>query len=141
MNLKLTLKLFQFLSLLTSSLLLAACGYPTPDRTTGLTPFVVVVTPTPDSAASPTIAATTAAATTAAPTTAAPTTPPATTAQQAVTSYTVEEGDTLLAIANKLGVDVRELQKLNNIEDPSKLQIDTVLKIPPKKTANPTSKP
>lgn len=149
---RLTLCAVLFLLALTS----VACGYPTPDRTTGLTPFVVVVTPTGGAGATTTQAATTSAATTTptvttppATTEVATTTPARTTAQPTKTTsasgsdntYVVKEGDTLLAIANKLDVDYKEFLKLNNIDDPSKLQIGQVLKIPAKKSSTPTTKP
>jgi LysM repeat protein len=138
------------------SSLLMACGYRTPDRTTGITPFVVVVTPTPagqTTAQLPTsIAATPAsttapAATTVAVTNAVPATTGASTtrAASAPTStrapatdnentYTVKEGDTLLAIAERLDVDYQELLKLNEIKDPAKLSIGQTLKLPPKRS-------
>lgn len=45
-------------------------------------------------------------------------------------TYTVEKGDTVMAIVRKLGVPYDELMKANKIEDPKKLQIGTVLKVP-----------
>jgi Ca-activated chloride channel family protein len=47
-------------------------------------------------------------------------------------TYKVAEGDNLYKIAKKLGVTSQELLKANNIEDPTKLQIGQVLKVPGK---------
>jgi LysM repeat protein len=47
--------------------------------------------------------------------------------------YVVAKGDSAVAIAKKLGVSSSELLKLNNIDDPKKLQIGQTLKVPPKK--------
>jgi LysM repeat protein len=142
------------------SVFLVACGYPTPDRTTGITPFVVVVTPTPAGqttaqlptsiAATPSSTTAPGATTVAAGTTAASatgTTAPATTRAAVAptatprapaagneTTYTVKEGDTLLAIAERLDVDYQELLKVNEIKDPSKLSIGQTLKLPPKRS-------
>ena len=49
-------------------------------------------------------------------------------------SYVVAKGDSAVAIAKKFGVSSSELLKLNNIEDPKKLQIGQTLKVPVKKT-------
>lgn len=48
-------------------------------------------------------------------------------------SYTVAKGDNPYKIAKKLGVSYQALLDANKIEDPTKLQIGTVLKIPAKK--------
>ena len=48
-------------------------------------------------------------------------------------SYVVAKGDSAVAIAKKFGVSSTELLKLNNIEDPKKLQIGQTLKVPAKK--------
>lgn len=48
-------------------------------------------------------------------------------------TYVVAKGDNPVAIARKLGVSYDELLKLNNIEDPKKLQIGQTLKVPAKK--------
>jgi LysM repeat protein len=45
-------------------------------------------------------------------------------------TYTVEKGDTLMAIVRKLGVPYDELVKANKIDDPKRLQIGQVLKVP-----------
>jgi LysM repeat protein len=81
-------------------------------------PAAPVVTQTsPPKAATKPSAAT---AATSAPTTAGP------------DSYKVAKGDNPYNIAKKLGVNSQELLKLNGIEDPTKLQIGQVLKVPGK---------
>jgi LysM repeat protein len=50
----------------------------------------------------------------------------------AADSYKVAKGDNPYNIAKKLGVNSQELLKLNGIEDPTKLQIGQVLKVPGK---------
>src|SRR5258708_3751609 len=45
-------------------------------------------------------------------------------------TYTVQPGDTLSGIANKLGVSVDDLITVNKINDPALIQIGQVLKIP-----------
>ncbi len=55
----------------------------------------------------------------------------ATTAAAAGT-YKVEKGDNPYKIAKKLGVTSQDLLKVNSIEDPTKLQIGQVLKVPAK---------
>jgi LysM repeat protein len=47
-------------------------------------------------------------------------------------TYVVKAGDTLASIAAELGVSMEELIDLNNLEDPSRLEVDQVLKIPPR---------
>jgi LysM repeat protein len=137
--------------------LLSACGYPTPQGGGALTPYVVVVTPTslpqtdtpiPPSTA-PTISPTNTPGSPAAlqatipPNTAAPT--PRVTPTLAVVGneYTVQAGDTLWGISIRLKVDYEDLLDLNKIDDPNKLQIGQVLKIPPRPStgSNPTSTP
>jgi LysM repeat protein len=51
-------------------------------------------------------------------------------------TYTVAKGDNPVTIAKRLGVSQEELLKVNGIEDPRKLQIGQVLKVPAKKAAN-----
>jgi LysM repeat protein len=46
--------------------------------------------------------------------------------------YTVAKGDNPYNIAKKFGVSYQDLLKVNNIEDPTKLQIGQVLKMPAK---------
>ena len=45
-------------------------------------------------------------------------------------TYTVQRGDTLLAIANRFGVTVRDLVDANNIGDPNRLAVGQVIIIP-----------
>jgi LysM repeat protein len=78
-----------------------------------------VVTQTSPVKAAPKPAAETKAATTAA-------------VASGATTYKVAKGDNPYKIAKKLGVSYQELLKLNGIEDPTKLQIDQVLKVPAK---------
>jgi LysM repeat protein len=47
-------------------------------------------------------------------------------------TYTVAKGDNPYNIAKKLGVNYQDLLKVNNVADPTKLQIGQVLKVPPK---------
>lgn len=47
-------------------------------------------------------------------------------------TYTVEKGDNPYTIAKKFGVTYQDLLTLNGIEDPTKLQIGQVLKLPRK---------
>lgn len=47
-------------------------------------------------------------------------------------TYKVEKGDNPYKIAKKLGVTSQDLLKVNSIEDPTKLQIGQVLKVPAK---------
>jgi LysM repeat protein len=46
------------------------------------------------------------------------------------TTYTVAKGDNPYTIAKKFGVSFQDLLKVNGIEDPTKLQIGQVLKVP-----------
>ena len=54
------------------------------------------------------------------------------TAAAAAGTYKVEKGDNPYKIAKKLGVTSQDLLKVNSIEDPTKLQIGQVLKVPAK---------
>lgn len=57
----------------------------------------------------------------------------ASSAETAQRTYTVAKGDNPVTIAKKMGVSSEELLKLNGLEDPKKLQIGQVLKVPAKK--------
>jgi len=46
-------------------------------------------------------------------------------------TYTVEAGDSPFSIAEKCGVDVNDLQDLNDIDDPRSLRVGQELKMPP----------
>ena len=46
-------------------------------------------------------------------------------------TYTVEAGDSPFSIAEKCGVDVNDLQELNDIDDPTSLSVGQDLKMPP----------
>ncbi len=46
-------------------------------------------------------------------------------------TYTVEAGDSPFGIAEKCGVDVDDLQELNDIDDPKNLKVGQELKMPP----------
>jgi LysM repeat protein len=135
--------------------LLGGCGYPSPTPGGGLTPYVVVVTPTslpstitaaaqatfaaaPTNSAAPRSSSTASAATPSPPSTPASAKPTPTLAVSADNKYTVQPGDTLFGIAIRLGVDFDDLVSINNIDDPNVLKIGQVLKIPPRK-ATPTS--
>jgi len=50
--------------------------------------------------------------------------------EQENTQYTIQPGDTLSQIAQRLGTTVPELQRLNNIEDPDRIQAGATLTIP-----------
>ena len=52
-----------------------------------------------------------------------------TTYAQSITTYTVKSGDNLGAIALKFGMTLAEIQSLNNITNPDKLQLGQVLKV------------
>ena len=45
-------------------------------------------------------------------------------------TYVVEPGDSLSAIADKLGTSLEELIRLNDLADPSRLEVGQVLKVP-----------
>lgn len=60
------------------------------------------------------------------PRTPAPTAAPSTSGE----TYRVKSGDTLVAIAARFGTTTRVLIQLNGIEDPSKLRVGQILKLP-----------
>lgn len=81
-------------------------------------------------ATTPTVATTTAPTTTAAP---AATKPPADTTPTttaAVSTYTIEAGDTLQTIADQYGTTVEQLLVLNPDVDPTALQIGQTIRVP-----------
>lgn len=51
-------------------------------------------------------------------------------AQVSGDTYTVQPGDVLSKIASRLNVDMAELQRINNISDPSKIFVGQVLQLP-----------
>jgi LysM repeat protein len=61
---------------------------------------------------------------------------PASGGEASAKSYTVVKGDNPVAIAKKMHVSYEEMLKLNGIDDPKKLQIGQVLKMPPAKASN-----
>jgi lipoprotein NlpD len=142
------------LALLILSVMLAGCGYSPPPNGGGLTPYVVVVTPTAISAvaaatAQPPASPISTPASNPVNTAPAPAGTPTvkvvpTLAVNADNTYTVRVGDTLLGIAIRLDVDLDALVEINNIPDPNNLKIGQVLKLPPRPTvttaANPTKK-
>ena len=54
----------------------------------------------------------------------------------AAKTYTVVKGDNPVAIAKRMNVNYEEMLKLNAIDDPKKLKIGQVLKLPAKKQSN-----
>lgn len=95
--------------------LVAGAASPTPGASMPATPAPATVRP-PSPTPEPTVSATPAPAT---PTPAA-----------SVRTYRVRPGDTLSGIAGRFGTTVRELVRLNDIEDPSRIRIGLVLKLP-----------
>ena len=69
-----------------------------------------------------------ASATTAPAHTAAPAT---TTEPPLLTPYTVVRGDTLIQIADRYGIHLNDLVRVNNIADPTKIFVGQILMIPP----------
>ena len=53
------------------------------------------------------------------------------TAASAATTHTIKKGDTLEKIAKKYSVSVKEISRLNNVRDPRRLRIGSVLVIDP----------
>ena len=71
----------------------------------------------------------TAAAASTVPPTAAPTT--STTEPELLTPYTVVRGDTLIQIADRHGIHLNDLVRVNNIADPTMIYVGQILLIPP----------
>lgn len=148
-------KYFSLVGLGFTAWLLSACGYPTPQSGGGLTPYVVVITPTslpqtdrpvpvsPTVAPTETAVVTVAIAATIPPNTPVPTPRYTPTLPVVGDQYTVQAGDTLYGICKRLGVDYDDMINLNNIKDPNNLLIGQVLKIPPRTSTvlNPTPTP
>lgn len=63
------------------------------------------------------------------PPTAAPTT--STTEPELLTPYTVVRGDTLIQIADRHGIHLNDLVRVNNIADPTMIFVGQILLIPP----------
>ncbi len=62
----------------------------------------------------------------------APAVAPATTTEPPVlTPYTVVRGDTLIQIADRYGIHLNDLVRVNNIADPTKIFVGQILLIPP----------
>ena len=64
-----------------------------------------------------------------APPTAAPTS--TTTEPELLTPYTVVRGDTLIQIADRHGIHLNDLVRVNNIADPTLIRVGQILLIPP----------
>ena len=101
-------------------------GSPTP----AVTDSAVSATKAP-ATAKPTTAASAPAATVKPSPTLPPTGPSATPdASEAPSSYKVKRGDTLSGIAARFATTVKVLVELNDIEDPSKLRVGQIIKLP-----------
>lgn len=48
-----------------------------------------------------------------------------------LTPYTVVRGDTLIQIADRYGIHLNDLVRVNNIADPTKIFVGQILMIPP----------
>ena len=107
--------------LLAGALVVAACGggaTPTPESSPSPTPAptdIFAQSPAPSVEASPAPAVSTEPGTSAGGTT-----------------YKVKAGDTMWAIAQKLGISLSALKDANPTVDPTKMQIGSELIIPPK---------
>ena len=115
--------------LLAGALIVAACGggaTPTPKPSAALTPVptdIFTETPVPSAAAS---LAPEASPNASADASAEPSTP------AGGTTYTVKAGDRLINIAKKFGITLAALEAANPTVIPTKMQVGTVLIIPPK---------
>ena len=61
--------------------------------------------------------------------------------QKNAREYTVESGDTLAKIAEKFGVTIEALMRLNQVNDPNSLQVGMVIYIPNPPPATPSPTP
>ena len=107
--------------LLAGALIVAACGgeaTPTPKPSAAVTPVPTDIfseTPVPSAGAS-----------------LAPEASAAATTPAGGTTYTVKKDDIMINIAKKFGITVAALKAANPTVDPNKMQIGSVLIIPPK---------
>ena len=81
-------------------------------------------------ATTPSVATTAASTTTTAPGATPPPAETTPTATAAVSTYTIEAGDTLQTIADQYGTTVEELLALNPDVDPTALQIGQTIRVP-----------
>jgi LysM repeat protein len=58
------------------------------------------------------------------------------TAEPSPKTYTVQKGDNPVAIAKRMGVNYEELLRLNGVDNPKRIQIGQVLKLPVRTKAN-----
>ena len=91
---------------------------------------VVNVRPLPSPTASPTLVSTVAPSATVLPSPSASLVLPAATPSAHTATYTVRQGDTLVAIAGRFGTTSKVLVQLNAIKDPALLRIGQVLVLP-----------
>jgi LysM repeat protein len=139
----LTKKAFSLVAVGSCLLVSAACGYNPPEGSGTITPYVIIVTPTPTINQLTTQTTTTSNSITTTNTTTAQATDTTTIAVATPTSnlpthpYTVQKGDTILTIAKQFGVSADLLVKVNSLDDADKLQIGQVLQIPPPKPKTP----
>lgn len=112
--------------LLLSSLVLPGCGRVLTPPTPTAVPIVAGMMPTATRTSLPT--ATRRATFTPVPATPSDTPTPTVTPTPVI--YVIKKGDTLIPIANRFGVTVREIQQANGISDPSRLSVGQEIVIP-----------